>query len=80
MSIDKVKGKFVLEYHLYNQFYRKSIFAVLILGILTALIFLFSSFYFENFIVEQTHLIAEQMLDDKEEPANVQKFYSILFY
>jgi stage II sporulation protein M len=79
MSIAKIKEKFIMEYQLYKEFYRKSILTVLILGILTAFAFFFASFYFEDFIVQQTNSIAEQMLDeDKEEPTNVQKFFSIL--
>lgn len=80
MSIDKMKEKIVKEYHLYKQFYRKSIFVVSILGILTALTFFFASFYFENFIVEQTNIIGEQLLDeDKKEPTNGQVFNSIIW-
>jgi stage II sporulation protein M len=79
MSVDNIKEKFTMEYQFYKEFYRKSIFTVLILGILTALAFFFASFYFEDFIVQQTNSIAEQMLnEDKEEPTNVQKFFSIL--
>ncbi|WP_430787030.1 stage II sporulation protein M [Virgibacillus flavescens] len=79
MSVDKIKDKFSVEYHLYNEFYRKSIFTTLILGTLTALAFFFAAFYFEEFIIQQTNIMAEQMLDaDKEEPTNVQKFFSIL--
>ena len=79
MGVDKIKDKFTMEYQIYKDSYRKSIFNVLILGILTAFALFFVSFYFEDFIIQQANSIAEQMLDgNKEEPTNVQKFFSIL--
>jgi stage II sporulation protein M len=79
MRDSTIKEKFTMECQIYKEFYRKTIFTMLVLGILTSLAFFYTSFFFEDFIVEQTNGIAEQMLDeDKEEPTNVQKFYSIL--
>lgn len=79
MSVDKIKEKFTIEYQLYKEFYRRSIFIVLILGILIAIALFFASFYFEDFIVQQSTSMAEQMLgENKEEPTNRQKFVSIL--
>jgi stage II sporulation protein M len=80
MILDKIEEKFTMEYRVYKEFYRKIIFTVLIIGILTAFAFFYASFYFEDFIVQQTNNIAEQMLDDdNEEPTNVQMVFSILF-
>ena len=79
MILNIIKEKFTMEYNIYRKFYKKTFFTVLFLGILTSIALLFTSFFFEDFIVEQTNGIAEQMLDNnKEEPTNVQKFYSIL--
>lgn len=77
MNVDKIKGKFAMEYQLYKKFYRKSMFTVLILGILTAFAFFFASFYFEDFIVQQTNSIAEQMLDEKKGRTN--EFTKVFF-
>jgi stage II sporulation protein M len=79
MSVDKIKEKFTIEYQLYKECYRRSIFIVLILGIFIAFAVFFTSFYFEDFIVQQSTSMAEQMLgENKEEPTNRQKFVSIL--
>ncbi|WP_273128102.1 stage II sporulation protein M [Bacillus weihaiensis] len=79
MIIKKMKEKLTMEHQIFKEFYRKSMVTVLILGTLTALTFFFTAFYFEDFIVEQMDIIAEQVLDeDKAEPTNVEKFFSIL--
>jgi stage II sporulation protein M len=68
-----------LECQTYKEFYRKSIFTVLILGIIAALLLFYASVYYEDFIIEQTKNIAEQTLDgNKEELTSGQKFFSIL--
>jgi len=79
MSVDKLKKKFSIEYQFYKECYRRSIFIVLTLGTLLAFALFFASFYFEEFIVQQSTSMAEQMLgENKEEPTNRQKFGSIL--
>jgi len=79
MSVDIIKEKFIMDYQFYEGFYKKSFLGVLTLGILAAFAFFFLSFYFEDFIIQQTNSLAEQMIDgNKEDPTNVQKFLSIL--
>lgn len=79
MSLNIIKEKVTMEYNIYRKFYKKTIFTVLFLGIIISIALFFTSFFFEDFIIEQTNGMAEQMLNNnKEDPTNVQKFYSIL--
>lgn len=79
MNVAKLKELYILEYRFYKEYYSKNILIVIIVGILTAFALFFSSFYFEDFIIQQTNGIAEQMLnEDNDNPTNVQTFFSIL--
>ncbi|WP_227397000.1 stage II sporulation protein M [Jeotgalibacillus aurantiacus] len=79
MSLGKIGEKLIMEHQLYKESYQRSMLTVFVLGIITALAFFFSAIYFEDFIVQQTNTIAEQMLDENnKEMTNVQTFFSIL--
>ncbi|MCR8848411.1 stage II sporulation protein M [Rossellomorea sp. SC111] len=80
MSVNTIIDKFFMEWQVYKEFYRKTIFTVLISGILTALLLFFASLYFENFIIEQSRNIAEQTaeVNNKEKLTNLHNFFSIL--
>ncbi|USK37198.1 stage II sporulation protein M [Cytobacillus firmus] len=80
MNATNLKKRLALEYQVYKEFYRKYIFSVLILGLMTAAVFFLASFYFKDFIVQQTNSIAEQMINGSmEEPTSLQKLFSIFF-
>lgn len=80
INLEKLKEKYKQEYQIYSDFYKKNLLVVLFLGILTAFVCFFFSFYFEDFITQQANNIAEHTVGvDKDEPTNVQKFFSIFF-
>jgi stage II sporulation protein M len=80
MSVSIIREKFNIEWQVYKDYYRKTIFTVLVTGIITALLLFFASLYFEGFIIEQSRNIAEQTVDgnNREALTNVHKFFSIL--
>lgn len=77
-SLNRIKENYKQEHQFFKDFYKKSFFVVLIIGTIAAFSCFFLSLYFENFIVQQAHNIAEQTIGDtKVEPTNAQKFFSI---
>ena len=80
INLEKLKEKYHQEYQIYSDFYKRSFLVVLFLGILTAFICFFLSLYFEDFITQQANNIAEHTMGvNKDEPTNIQKFFSIFF-
>ncbi|GKU82001.1 stage II sporulation protein M [Niallia sp. NCCP-28] len=80
INLENLKKKYKQEYQIYSDFYKKSFLIVFFLGILTAFVCFFLSFYFEDFITQQANNIAEHTMGvDKNEPTNIQKFFSIFF-
>ena len=74
------KGVYRNEYEFFRNYYKKSLITVMILGVITAVITFGFGLYFEEFIVQQFHIIADQMVNKSDvEPHNFEKFLSTSF-
>lgn len=75
-----MKGLYRNEYDFFQNHYKKSFITVMIVGVITAIITFCLGLYFEEFIVQQFHIIADQMVDKSVvEPDNFETFLSTSF-
>lgn len=72
-----IKQLYSKEFLLFKHIYKKSMFTVLFLGIGIGILCFFSAFWFEDFIIEQSMLIADQVGDIEETHSNSVLFWSI---